>query len=128
MSDPPKLRPLPVKTHSAPLLSFFIIPAMKPISRAPTPMSPAGTSRSAPMWRNSSATKAWQKRMTSPGLVPLGSEAQPALVGADRRAVLHAIAALHLDVAAVVDPGDPEDDDPLRLDQPVEQAMLGVAG
>ena len=42
-------------------------------------MSPAGTSVSAPMWRNSSLTKAWQKRMISPGLLPLGSKSEPPL-------------------------------------------------
>ena len=57
-----------------------------------------------------------------------GMEAQPALVGADRRAVLDAVAAVDLDLAAVVHPGHPEDDDPLRLHQAVEQAVLGVAG
>ena len=42
-------------------------------------MSPAGTSVSAPTWRNSSVAKAWQKRITSPGLLPLGSKSDPPL-------------------------------------------------
>ena len=37
-------------------------------------MSPAGTSVSAPMWRNSSVTKAWQKRMISLVAAALGVE------------------------------------------------------
>jgi hypothetical protein len=40
----------------------------------PTPMSPAGTSRLAPMCLLSSVMNAWQKRMTSPSLLPLGSK------------------------------------------------------
>ena len=42
-------------------------------------MSPAGTSVSDPTWRNSSLTKAWQKRITSPGLLPFGSKSEPPL-------------------------------------------------
>lgn len=42
MRDPPKVRPLPVKTHSAELVSFLYIPAMNPTSRPPTPMSKEG--------------------------------------------------------------------------------------
>ena len=52
---------------------------MKPTSRAPVPMSPAGTSVSAPMWRNSSVMKLWQKRMISMSDLPLGSKSQPPL-------------------------------------------------
>ena len=135
---------------------------MKPTSRAPTPMSPAGTSVSDPMWRNSSLTNAWQKRMTSPGLRPLGSksepplpppigsvvsaflkvcskarnlridrltrrmEAQAALVGPDRGAVLDAVAAVDLDVAVIVHPGNAELHDALGFDQPVEQTVLRI--
>ena len=40
-------------------------------------MSPAGMSVSAPMWRNISVMKLWQKRMTSPSLLPLGSKLLP---------------------------------------------------
>ncbi|MNL41760.1 hypothetical protein D3C87_1641830 [compost metagenome] len=54
-------------------------PNRKPISRAPTPMSPAGTSTSAPMCRYSSLMKAWQKRMTSASLLPFGSKSEPPL-------------------------------------------------
>ena len=42
-------------------------------------MSPAGTSVSGPMWRNSSVMKAWQKRMTSLSLLPFGSKSEPPL-------------------------------------------------
>ena len=42
-------------------------------------MSPAGTSVSGPMWRKSSDMKAWQKRMTSLSLLPLGSKSVPPL-------------------------------------------------
>ena len=61
------------------LRSFLYCPKRKPISRPPTPMSPAGTSVSAPMWRNSSLMKAWQKRMTSTSLLPFGSKSEPPL-------------------------------------------------
>jgi len=42
-------------------------------------MSPAGTSVSAPMCRKSSEMKAWQKRIISPRLRPLGSKFEPPL-------------------------------------------------
>jgi len=42
-------------------------------------MSPAGTSVSGPMWRKSSDMKAWQKRMTSLSLLPLGRSRFPPL-------------------------------------------------
>ncbi len=42
-------------------------------------MSPAGTSVSGPMWRNSSDMKLWQKRITSLSLLPLGSKSDPPL-------------------------------------------------
>ena len=61
------------------LVSFFAMPAMKPISRSPTPMSPAGTSVSAPRWRTSPVASAWQKRMTSASLLPWGSKSAPPL-------------------------------------------------
>jgi hypothetical protein len=70
---------LPVNTLPALLASFFIMPAMKPTSRPPTPMSPAGTSVSGPRWRYSSHIRAWQKRITSPSLLPLGSKSLPPL-------------------------------------------------
>ena len=57
MRLPPKASPLPVKVHPALFASFFIIPDMNPTSRAPTPMSPAGTSVSGPMCRASSVMK-----------------------------------------------------------------------
>ena len=42
-------------------------------------MSPAGTSVSLPTWRYSSSISAWQKRITSPSLLPLGSKSDPPL-------------------------------------------------
>ena len=42
-------------------------------------MSPAGTSVSGPMCRNSSVMKLWQKRITSWSLLPLGSKSDPPL-------------------------------------------------
>ena len=54
-------------------------PNRKPISRAPTPMSPAGTSVYSPRWRYSSVMKLWQNRMISPSLRPLGSKSAPPL-------------------------------------------------
>ena len=131
-------------------------PKRKPISRPPTPMSPAGTSVLGPMWRKSSVMKLWQKRMTSLSLLPLGSksraalaaahgqrgqgvlehllegqeledaevhrgvEAQPALVGADGAVHLDPEAAVDLDLALVVHPGDAEHDHALGLDDALE--------
>ena len=151
-----------MKTQSALLVSFFIMPAMKPISRAPTPMSPAGTSVSAPTWRNSSlheslaeahhlaralalgvevgaalaAAHGQRGQRVLEGLlegeelqdrqVHRGVEAHAALVGADGRAVLDAVAAVDLHLAVVVHPGRRGTDDALGLDQAVQQAVLGV--
>jgi len=44
------------------LRSFLYMPYMYPISRAPTPMSPAGTSVSVPMCRKSSAMNDCERR------------------------------------------------------------------
>jgi len=79
MSDPPQSAPLPV---SAPVNSFRIrlyCPNRKPISRPPTPMSPAGTSVFGPMCRASSVMNDWQNRMTSSSLFPFGSKSAPPL-------------------------------------------------
>ena len=40
-------------------------------------MSPAGTSVSGPIWRQSSVMKAWQKRITSMSLFPRGEKSLP---------------------------------------------------
>ena len=48
-------------------------------------MSPAGTSVFGPMWRNSSVMKLWQKRITSPSDLPLGSKSRAALAAAHRQ-------------------------------------------
>jgi hypothetical protein len=56
-------------------------------------------------------------------------EAEPTLVGTDRAAHLHAEAPVELDLAAVVDPRDSEDDDPLGLRhafQDLVRLKLGV--
>ena len=71
--------PLPVSTPVNSLRSRLYWPKRNPISRPPTPMSPAGTSVSGPMWRYSSLMKLWQKRMTSWSLLPLGSKSLPPL-------------------------------------------------
>ena len=79
MTEPPQVRPLPVMTPVNSFRSLLYMPKRNPISRAPTPMSPAGTSVSGPMWRNSSHMKAWQKRITSLSLFPFGSKSDPPL-------------------------------------------------
>ena len=48
---PPNSSPLPVSTPSKVPVMRLYWPNMKPISRAPTPMSPAGTSTLGPTWR-----------------------------------------------------------------------------
>ena len=78
-SDPPHLSPLPVSTPVNSLASRLYCPNRNPISRPPTPMSPAGTSVCGPICRNSSVMKLWQKRMTSASLFPLGSKSDPPL-------------------------------------------------
>src|SRR5438874_3549973 len=79
MREPPQFRPFPVRTPVNSLRSLLYWPKRKPISRPPTPMSPAGTSVLAPMWRHSSVMKLWQKRITSLSLLPLGSKSDPPL-------------------------------------------------
>ena len=79
ISEPPHSSPLPVST---PVNSFRIRlywPNMKPISRPPTPMSPAGTSVNGPMWRCNSVMNDWQNRITSPSERPFGSKSAPPL-------------------------------------------------
>ena len=61
-------------------------------------------------------------------LVDRGMEAQAALVGADGAVELHAVAAVHLDLALIIDPGHTEADDALRLHQTLDQAGLLVLG
>src|SRR5207253_7843251 len=79
ISEPPQFRPLPVKTPVNSLRNLLYWPNRYPISRPPTPMSPAGTSVSGPIWRNSSHMNDWQNRMTSLSLFPLGSKSLPPL-------------------------------------------------
>ena len=52
---------------------------MYPISRPPTPISPAGTSVSAPMCLESSDIKDWQNFITSLSDFPFGSKSEPPL-------------------------------------------------
>ncbi len=79
MSEPPNSMPLPVSTPTNSLRMRLYWPNMKPISRPPTPMSPAGMSVRSPMWRESSVMKLCVKRMTSRSLLPLGSKFEPPL-------------------------------------------------
>ena len=55
-------------------------------------------------------------------------QAQAALVGADGAVELHAEAAVHLDLAVIVDPRHAEHDDALGLDDALEQRGLLVLG
>ena len=55
-------------------------------------------------------------------------EAQAALVGADGAVELHTVAAVHLNLALIVNPGYTEGDDALRLDQTLDQSGLLVLG
>ena len=55
-------------------------------------------------------------------------KADAALVGANRHAVLDAVATVDLHLAVVIHPRDAEHDDALGLDQALEQAVLGIAG
>src|SRR5699024_4865324 len=57
-----------------------------------------------------------------------GMEPQAALVRAERGVVLDAEAAVDLHGALVIDPGDTEDDLPLRLAQPHQDAVVLVLG
>ena len=79
MRLPPKATPLPVRVPAKRLLMRLYWPKRYEISRAPTPMSPAGTSTSSPMWRASSVIIEWQNRMTSASLFPLGLKSAPPL-------------------------------------------------
>ncbi len=58
-------------------------------------------------------------------------EADAALVGADGAVHLHAVAAVDVDAAAVVRPGDTEHDDPFGLHHPfqdLEVHQVGIGG
>ena len=56
------------------------------------------------------------------GQVHVAGEAQTALVGADGTAELYAIAAVHLNLAGIVDPSHAELNGAFGLNQPLEQA------
>src|SRR5690606_17226338 len=76
---PPNSLPLPVNT---PVKEDFIrlyCPNKYPISRAPTPISPAGTSIKDPMCRYNSVIKLWQNRITSALDRFLGLKSEPPL-------------------------------------------------
>ncbi len=53
-------------------------------------------------------------------------EPQSALVRADRVVELHPPRSVGPDLAAVVLPGDPEDDDPIRLGHPFEDLRVAI--
>ena len=74
---PPQFSPLPVSTPVNSFLIRLYCPKRYPISRPPTPMSPAGTSVTGPICRLSSVIKDWQKLMTSFSDFPLGSKSAP---------------------------------------------------
>ena len=59
-------------------------------------------------------------------LVDAGVEPKAALIGADGGVELDPVAVVHLDLALVVYPGDPEHDDPLRGSQPLQKGVLAV--
>jgi len=61
-------------------------------------------------------------------LIDRRMEAQATLVGADGAVELDAVAAVHLDLALVIDPGYTEGNDALRLDQTLDEAGLLVLG
>ena len=58
------------------------------------------------------------------GEVHAGVEAKPALIGADGRIVLDAVAAVDLDIAVVVHPGNTEFHHALRLDKALKKGRL----
>jgi len=55
-------------------------------------------------------------------------KADAALVGADGRTHLDAVAPIDLDLAGIVHPGHAEHDGPFRLDDALQQAQAAVAG
>src|SRR5947208_10860418 len=60
MREPPQFTPLPVSTPVNSLARRLYWPNRKPVSRPPTPISPAGTSVSGPICRHSSVMKLWR--------------------------------------------------------------------
>ena len=60
--------------------------------------------------------------------VTVGLNRRPPLVGADGAVVLHAVTAIDLHVALVVNPGDAEHDDALGFDDALEKTSLLVFG
>src|SRR5512133_836919 len=75
--EPPQLLPFPVRTPVCSPASLLYIPYRNPISRPPTPISPAGTSVSGPIYFHNSSINAWQKRITSALDFPFGSKSDP---------------------------------------------------
>ena len=76
---------------NSPVIRLYC-PNRKPISRPPTPMSPAGMSVNWPMCRYSSVMNDWQNRLTSALLLPFGSKSDPPLappIGSVVRAFLY---------------------------------------
>ena len=54
-------------------------------------------------------------------------ETNPALERPDHRRRLNPVAAIDLNISMIIDPGHAEHDDPLRLDQTIQQAMFRIA-
>ena len=55
-------------------------------------------------------------------------ETQSSLVRADGGTVLNPVATIHLNFAMVIDPGHAENDDALRYEQALKQAIFGING
>ena len=77
IKDPPNEAPFPVNTPVNSFLRRLYCPKRYPISRLPTPISPAGTSRLGPIWLYSYVIKLWQNRMTSVSDLPFGLKSEP---------------------------------------------------
>ncbi len=66
------------------------------------------------------------RNLSTPGLT-VGWKRKPALVGSDRTAHLDPVAPVDVDLAVVVHPVDAEADDPIGLDQALEDLVLDVS-
>jgi len=115
------------------------MPAIKPTSRPPTPISPAGTSVSGPRWRYGAAFAAAHRQggqRVLEGLLKTEElqdrqvhrrvEAHAALVGTDSRVELYAEGAVDLHLAAIVHPADAELNDALGLHQALQQRLFAI--
>src|SRR3569623_38916 len=48
------------------------------------------------------------------------------LVGANSRAMLDPVTSINVDLAVIIHPGHPENNDSLRFDKPIQNAMLCI--